>query len=85
MPLSECACEWDGTPPAPIMRKACAAHLEWRNKWATERIVAWMLENSFATGDAGSTGEALAQLKRQIEELRVRVSSEKTDAQAKAE
>lgn len=32
MPLSECACIWEGPPSNPKLVRGCVAHLEWRNK-----------------------------------------------------
>ena len=62
MPLSECACEWDGPTNAPIMRKACTAHLMWRNAWAQKFIADWMTHNGFSPGHYGATGELLSNL-----------------------
>ena len=34
MPLSECACVWEGPPSNPRLVRGCVAHLEWRNAHA---------------------------------------------------
>ncbi len=60
MPLSECACEWDGTPSKPKMRKPCVAHLEWmRQQVRNEREACAAIADDADTMEQSDVGTGM--------------------------
>lgn len=56
MPLSECACVWEGPPSNPKLVRGCVAHLEWRNAHAkAEREACAKVAESIGSGPYSST------------------------------